>query len=128
MPGARYCAFSSESQRSVESLFGTPAPRLCVETIHSAFDGLFREKHFMVACTTQSAGTSVRRKGIEFRSTGADMPGKLHQCQTCSTRVRSHKTRGLPFAATSRTTGSGCAGQTARALAQPRAQAQWWEY
>src|SRR5215472_8136051 len=26
MPGARYCAFSSESQRSVESLFGSPAP------------------------------------------------------------------------------------------------------
>src|SRR5215472_12705660 len=82
----------------------------------------------MVACTSQSAATSVRRKGIEFRSTGADMPGKLHLCQTCSRCVRRHKTRGLPFAATTRTTGNGCVGRMAPALAQPRAQAQWWEY
>jgi hypothetical protein len=83
---------------------------------------------FMLARTRQSAATSVHRKGIEFLSTDADMPGKLHRCQTCSICVRNHKTKNLPFGATSRKVGSGCVGRTARGLAQRHVLAQRWGY
>src|SRR5215467_2887887 len=82
----------------------------------------------MSACTSQSAGTSVRRKGIEFLSTGADILDTLHPCRRCSTCVRTDRTKGLPFEATSRIAGSVSVDRTARGLAQPRDPARWWEY
>jgi len=82
----------------------------------------------MLLRTRQSAATSVHRKGIEFLSTVADMLGKPHLCQTYSTCFRNHKTKDLPFGATSRKAGSGCVGRTARGLAQCQALAQAWGY
>jgi hypothetical protein len=83
---------------------------------------------FILACTTQSAATSVRRTGIEFPSTAADMPDRHRLYQTCSTYVRRCKPKGRLFAATSHTAGSGYVGRMARGLAQHRVPAQWWEF
>jgi len=82
---------------------------------------------FILPCTTQNAATSVRRTGIEFPSTGADMPGRHRLYRTCSTYVRRCKPKGRLFAATSHTAGSGYVGRMVRGLAQHRVPEQWWE-
>ena len=85
------------------------------------------------AHTILSVATSERTRGIASKSTGGGRRGRRLQYRTCSTRVRNHKTIGLPCGATSRRAGSGCAdrrdlGSSLRRVRDPRQQtgdARW---
>jgi len=57
--------------------------------------------HWYIQHTNPNAATIGCKRGTEFQSTGAGRRGTLLPYQSCSIRVRSYKTSGLPCRATS---------------------------